>query len=426
MKNQLITLLLFCIPLMAQTQTTEDSPTIKRVRFEGLKKTKESYLRQILDHAGNDVHDLRQIDQNIQHLRNLSNVAFAAYRIDSSLEQTTLIFKIEEARTLFPILNFGGIQGNFWFQVGFTDFNFLGRGMQLSSFYQNNDSRDNFSLFFRIPYIRGSRWGGSLSALRWASIEPLYFDEGEVRYFYDNLSFGITSTYEFQLGHRIEFGGSFFVEDYKKTPEQPLENPPGPDQFQQPKILGKIVHQFTRLNYDFFQLNGFYNTLIMETVYNTLDQDWFFIILNDWHYFRTVGKRSNLAARLRLGISNNDDSPFAPFVLDSNINIRGSGNRIDRGTAQVILNLEYRHTVWDQLQGNFAAQVVAFSDLGTWRNPGGELSDLFDSNNFRHFLGGGVRFIYKRAFDTIIRADYGYDIFNFNQHGFVLGIGQYF
>ena len=134
--------------------------------------------------------------------------------------------------------------------------------------------------------------------------------------------------------------------------------------------------------------------------------------------------RDTSLARFRFGISTNTNTPFAPFVLDSQVNIRGSGNRIDRGTAAFILNLEYRQTVFDL--ANFAGQIVAFSDAGTWRNPGGSFKDLLDRDNFRHFVGGGVRLIYKRAFNAIFRLDYGIDLFDFQQRGFVVGLGQYF
>jgi hypothetical protein len=37
----------------------------------------------------------------------------------------------------------------------------------------------------------------------------------------------------------------------------------------------------------------------------------------------------------------------APFAVDNNINLRGVGNIIDRGT--VVLNSEYRHTLFEKI-----------------------------------------------------------------------------
>jgi hypothetical protein len=51
------------------------------------------------------------------------------------------------------------------------------------------------------------------------------------------------------------------------------------------------------------------------------------------------------------------------FSLDNNLNLRGVGNIIDRGTGTIVLNSEFRKTFYEKMvctQGN------AF-DSGTWR-----------------------------------------------------------
>jgi len=106
------------------------------------------------------------------------------------------------------------------------------------------------------------------------------------------------------------------------------------------------------------------------------------------------------------------------------VNIRGIGNRIDRGTAQVVINTEYRHTL--SFKKKWAVQLTGFADVGTWRNPGGELKDLVNPDQFRLFVGGGVRFIYHQIYGAVLRIDYGIDTFNPNQRGLVIGLGQYF
>lgn len=64
------------------------------------------------------------------------------------------------------------------------------------------------------------------------------------------------------------------------------------------------------------------------------------------------------------------------------------------------------------------------TDLGLWRKPGGTFNDFRQSVNMKVFSGLGLRLIYKRAFDTLLRIDYGFD-YN-HTGGLVLGIGQYF
>ncbi len=146
--------------------------------------------------------------------------------------------------------------------------------------------------------------------------------------------------------------------------------------------------------------------------------------INDLHYYRRVGRRGNLAMRLRMGLSTNLNTPFAPFVLDSRFNIRGAGNRIDRGTGTLVLNVEYRYTIWQN--DLFATQGVIFSDAGAWRNAGGRFDDFVNPDYIRHFVGPGFRVIYKKAFNAVFRVDYGFDLYQVGEQGLVIGFGQYF
>lgn len=419
-----ITRLMFFVFALLIFHNVNAQLVVTDFQFEGLKKTKETYLQRFLDNEVGNTFSLQKLEKNIQQLKNLNAVANAHFQLDTTKNGLKITYQIEEAFTIFPIINFGGVEGNVWFQLGFTDLNWLGKGMQLSAFYQNNDGRNNFSGYYRVPYINGSRWGASFSFLKWASREPLYFDEGEVLYNYDNLSFGGTVIYELDFNHNLEFGGSYFIEDYEKSADQSIENPPGPEDLRQPKTLIKLLHKLNRINYHYFYLFGFENSTNLQTVYSFNDKSWFQIILNDTRFFKRIGKKGNLASRLRLGLSTNNDTPFAPFVLDSHVNIRGAGNRIDRGTGVLVLNVEYRHTVFDRKL--FAGQIVGFSDTGTWRNPGGDLTDLLEGENLRPFAGGGIRVIYKKAFDAVLRLDYGIDLTDAEERGFVLGFGQYF
>ncbi len=407
--------------LLVLAQTKQDLH-ITRIQLEGLKRTKQSYAERFLQSAVGDSLDMAQLRKDAQQLRNLAAFANADFKLDTTPEGIGVRFQLTENLTLFPIVNFGGIKGNFWYQLGLTDANWLGRGMQFTTYYQNNNGHNNFHFYYRIPYLGGSRWGISANLFRWASTEPFQFPEGTAIYDFENYGIGSTGMYEFQLNHSLEVGGLFFVERHRLQSGQSF--PSAPTQLEQPKVLFKIIHRFNRVNNHFFYRAGFDNITRYETVYALHDRSWFRQLVSDTHFYKRYGKRGNLALRLRLGISTNNNSPFAPFILDSQFNIRGSGNRVDRGTATITLNTEYRQTVFES--NLFAAQLVGFSDLGTWRQPGGTLDDLVKAANFRHFAGGGIRLIYKKAWNAILRADYGIDVYNPQQGGLVLGLGQYF
>ncbi|MEL6944998.1 MAG: hypothetical protein AAFO82_20265 [Bacteroidota bacterium] len=245
-----------------------------------------------------------------------------------------------------------------------------------------------------------------------------------MNYDYDNTSFALQAIRHFGIRNQLEFGGSYFVENYAQSELQFLENPPGPSQFRQPKWLSKIEYSQNHLNYHTFFIDGFRWLAQWQSVYNTTYNDWFNFGFFQGFFFKRFQEKGNLAARLNLGVSTNNNSPFAPFVVDSHVNIRGVGNRIERGTAQAVLNVEYRQTVFQT--NRFAGQVVVFSDLGTWRNPGGNFQKMLDPDQFKHFVGGGARFIYKKIYGAVLRIDYGFDVNDRNQKGLVLGLGQYF
>ncbi|MEO0731542.1 MAG: outer membrane protein assembly factor [Bacteroidota bacterium] len=365
-----------------------------------------------------------QLDALRQQLLNLPPFTNVNWTLETTAGDTTVVWATEEGRTVFPLLNFGGVRGNTFYMVGFNDIHFRGRGQQLTAFYQNNDGQHNYYLAFRNPHLRGNRWGYRLETRRYAAIEPLYFPQ-EVNYRYANLSTGGEGTYSLDPRQELSLGGSLFRETYQKLDSEP-ETAPGPDNASLLKLLLKTGYRRDRIDYHHERLVGTHHQITVQYVRSFADRTDFFIGWHDFRYYRLLGKKGNLAARLRTGISSNQDSPFAPFVLDSQVNIRGSGNRIDRGTAQLILNLEYRRTVWRDARERFAVQLVGFSDLGTWRNPGGELVDLWEEENLRHFIGGGLRLIGLKAFNAAVRVDYGVDIRDTQERGLVVGFGQYF
>ncbi len=421
-------ILLLFIFSIAVNLLAQQSPVkrINSIHFQGLEKTQENYLNQFVQSKVGAVSTDSLLQADIQRLKNIASIGNATYRIDTIDQTLKLVFQIEEIRTLLPILNFGGIKGNMWFQLGFSDINWKGNGSFLNATYQNNDSRHGGQLFYQVTRIKGSDWGFSIDVNKGASIEPLFFEEGTVNYNYDKIGIGLTTIKQIGLYQQLELGGNYFLEKYAKSTYQLLENTPGPDALREPKYLTKVVYKGNYLNYHFFYLKGFSWTVAMQDVYNTLDKAWFHSLQLQGKYFSRIGKKGNLATRLQLGIATNNDSPFAPFVIDSQVNLRGVGNRVDRGTAQIMFNAEYRYTLKETKK--WGMQTIAFLDMGTWRNPGGTVSDLFGRNHFRQFIGGGFRIIYKKIHGAILRIDYGMDmdILNRNQGGLVIGLGQYF
>lgn len=448
-----VTFLFFLLSVPVLLTAQSEDLIVSEISFSGLKKTKDSYLYRFLKTKKGSILKDKVLERDVQILKNLFSIADASTQLDTTSAGIHVTFDIQEALTLFPIVNFGGIEGNIWWQLGFTDVNFLGRGNQFSAYYLNNNKRHNAALYYRVPYWGRSKWGSSASFLRWATVEPTYFTEGVVVYNYSFTSTGLSAIYEIKNDHTAEFGVNFFTEDYEKIIEQSIPNSPGPDELVLPKLLLKTTHKISKVNYHFFYLSGWENTTFVENVQNLTDKTWFHVFKNDFRYYKRVNELGNVALRAHFGIASNISTPFAPFVVDSQINIRGVGNRRDRGTAVLTINAEYRHTIfnitkgviktrrteeqiakgWDEYEleyfdreGKIAIQVVGFSDVGGWRSPGGKLTELISKREARVFVGAGFRVIYKNAYNAILRVDYGVDVLDKNNRGLVIGTGQYF
>ena len=421
---KVIIFLSFCLPINVLAQPSNF--IINDIQFSGCKKNKLSYLKKFVHSASGQILNSEQIKKDEHHLEQLVGVYNAEVKIDTiSDKQVNLTFQITEQRTLIPILGLGGIKGNFWYQLGISEYNFRGKSQTLIAYFLSNDKEPNGKIYFQNDRINGGNWGYAIDLQRTGSIEPLFFPDATVFYTYANTGAGGAIFRSIDYDKRIDFGLTFFREDYKKNAERNmLPDTPGPEALIQSKLLVKLGFNLNHIGYDYFYRSGMQWNLLSQYVVNVDDQSKFISLAFEGIKFWRPYPKTNFAARLRIAFASNNDSPFAPFVVDSQTNIRGVGNRIDRGTGQLVLNLELRQTLIDHPY--WASQLILFSDAGTWRNPGGKLSDFVDPDLFRQFVGVGIRLINKKIHQAIVRVDYGVDIFNKDQRGIVLGIGQYF
>ena len=417
----LLILLISQIPVFGQVNDL----TITAVEFSGLKKANEAYLRNFVETAVGQPFRPTQVQEDRQQLIRIPGIGNVTILVDTIAdERVSLEFAVDEQRTLLPIVGLGGVTDNFWFQLGLAEYNFRGRGQTLLGYFMSNNGIPNGQIYYRNERVKGQPWGYAIDIRRIGAPEPLFFPEATVNYLYTNTSSGITGIRHIGFNNKIELGANFFLEEYIKDEEREFSPLPGPDQLSLRKLLVRLSYETNHLVYDYFYRGGSYWRAIGQSVYTFKDNSRFFSLFFEgiryWRPYRTA----NIAVRLKTVIATNNDSPFAPFVLDSQVNIRGSGNRVDRGTAQVVVNAEYRQTVFQFSQ--LAGQVVGFADTGTWRKPGGELQDLVSRKNLRQFVGVGVRLINQKVFGAVLRFDYGFDVFNPGERGAVIGVGQYF
>jgi outer membrane protein assembly factor BamA len=395
------------------------------VKIQGAKKTKTSFVKKIIKVRSGSVLDSMALQEDMERLKRLPGVAHAYFQVFSvdSTERYNVFYNIEENFTLIPFANlFTSSNDDFAFRVGLQEFNLLGRNITLGGFYQY-DVFNSYGLSIKAPYLFSKKLGLAVNYHDFTTQEPVFFDNTAADYRYNNKGFEVLGLYEVNFKNRIELGFSLFTEDYAYL--SGATNSQVPQALNVDKHLFKFIYEYNDLKYFYQYLEGFRSQLNFQYVGSSnASLPEFLIGFNDFAYFHRIGKKGNWANRLRLGLASNVNTPFAPFTVDNNLNIRGVGNTIDRGTGAIVFNTEYRQTLIDK--NWFVLQSNVFIDGGSWRNPGGGLNDFAESQNIRIYPGVGLRFIHKNIFNAVFRIDYGYGVTKDASRGVVFGIGQYF
>ena len=397
------------------------------VKIKGIEKIKESFIQNLIHTKKGTALDSIAIEKDIVFLKRLPAVSHAYYQVFQSQDHLYKVYiHIEENFTLIPEVNlWTTTNSQFSYKLGLYDYNFLGRNITFGGFYQNNGF-DSYGINFKAPNLFSRKWGIALSHQNWKSEEPLYFGNKTANYLYNNTSFEVLGLYQINLKNQFNFGVNFFNEKYQYL--SGVTDASIPQNLDLDKTLFKLVYTYNDLDYYYQYVSGFKSVLYTQFVTSsTAFQNDFLIAWNDFFYYKRIKEKGNWANRLRFGLASNENTPFAPFALDNNINLRGVGILVDRGTGVLLWNTEYRYTVVDKKW--LAIQTNVFTDFGSWRNPGGELNDFFKSKNIKAYSGIGLRFISKKIYNATFRIDYGFRVSNNpgqSKGGLVFGIGQYF
>ncbi|TBN15841.1 outer membrane protein assembly factor [Hyunsoonleella pacifica] len=418
MKHYLIYVTFLCIGCISFAQKN----LVADVKIQGNERLKTSFVKKIAALKPGDVLDSLRIEEDMKLLKRMPSISHAYYQVFHSHDNYYNVFyNIEENFTLIPSVNFYTTdEDEFAYRLGLYEFNALGRNIIVGGFYQK-DIYDSYALNIRAPFLFSRNLGLAATYQDLTTLEPVFFDNETAQYRYNNKSYELLGLFRFNFRNRVEAGFNYFTEDYTFRGEN-INNRP---ELNVKKWLTKFIYEYNNLNYFYQYVSGFRSLFNFQYVTSTDDTlPDFHIAWNDFFYYTRIGKHGNWANRLRLGLSSNDDTPFAPFSVDNNLNIRGVGNTIDRGTGVIVLNTEYRHVLYEK--NWFCIQGNAFIDAGTWRNPGGDFGDFGETQNLRVYPGLGVRFIHKKIFNAIFRIDYGHGITEDSTRGFVFGIGQYF
>lgn len=399
------------------------SQEVETIYFDGITKTDTTYLKALIDTKVAAPLDTTTLNNDIQTLKNL-NLFFSVigkYTVNENGNYDVL-FQIEEAIYLYPILSISGFEDQLKIQAGGNQINFLGKAQSLGVLYQYYD-RHSLSIFYTAPRHSNGKTGHEAAIAKYSTVEPLYFEDTASSFNFDNYSVSLGGFYWLGRKIRLGLGGMYMWEKYEQIDDADIGLNMKEFSFNKYQIRLQANYEAINQHYEFREgLSAAYFSEMIQT--EGFPEASFFKATTGLKYFKRIGKKGNVGAQAKFGISTNNFSPFAPFVLDGFINVRGIGNRVARGTAEFIINSEYLHTFLKKKY--FILQGAGFADYGTLRAPGAELSDLFTGNEVNLFLGAGIRLHSRFIYKTIFRLDYSVNPTNVSERAFTFGLGQFF
>ncbi|MEM1257542.1 MAG: POTRA domain-containing protein [Bacteroidota bacterium] len=408
---------------------SQEKKTIS-LEFEGLNRTKESFLRRLLKVKPGNTYDTLLVKKDLERLNRLPGIANAKDSVVFKKDGVKVFYIVEENFTIIPGLRIATANdGSFAYRLSVFEFNLLGNNQLLGGYYERNVF-DSYGFFWEHPFLFSDKAGVGFNYQDITREEPIFFDEGTKEYRFNSRQIEGQLILSPDFNNEIELGALFVKERYTFEGDDPI--PDTPLELEANKIFYRAAYRYIDFDIDYQYFDGFQSEFtgqyIQQLSGDAPGQEFlgnFLSLRNDFIYYKKLGTKGNWANRLRLAAAiGNEDSPFAPFTLDNQLNIRGVGNVVDRGTGAIVLNTEYRHTLYEK--GWFVVQSNVFLDAGAWRDPGEPFSQLFDGSNTRFYPGAGFRLIHKRIFNAVFRLDYGFGIGANTTNGIVFGIGQYF
>ena len=153
------------------------SQKIASISYTGLKRSKvEALQRLTLLQPGTSL-QLETLSADLRRLSNFAGIYQANYSLDTLPDGIHVVFELHEGITRYPIALLGGLEDNFWWELGYEDQNWQGSGNTITFLSRQVDGRLGGKIAYRQNYFRHYNWGFGLQLERYASQEPLYFGD---------------------------------------------------------------------------------------------------------------------------------------------------------------------------------------------------------------------------------------------------------
>jgi hypothetical protein len=421
--NKIYSLFIFTPILILSSISYSQAKEVKALYFEGIEKSNEPYLNSVFGIKIGDQTDEIEIDKGVERLESLEIFSLVEKELKDSLGGICITIRCDEKGTISPLLSAGKIEDAYWFRLGAQAININGTSIKAGGYYQFFD-RNSFKIFFEIPHINGSFWGGGFTAQNLVSLEPIYFTNGPIDYIHENHGY-LLDGYRNSGFTTLTFGIDFHKDKFlyvadsissMDSSESTLNN------VKYERLLFRTGFEYKRIEKkgDFFKGFAAENEIIAGFV--QWPRNKIAVIESETRYYAILGKWTNIAARFDFELSSNHLNNDQSFFIDDDVKLRHTANQSQRGTAGLTFNLEIRNQLLNKKK--WGIQSALFADVGTWRPAGDSFSSMFSNEEVREsFIGAGIRL---RTPFIMLRFDYGVDLLHSGETGFSFGIGQFF
>jgi len=220
-KTTLVIILLFsCISFGQEGKITE-------LNFTGLKRTKEKFLRRLIQTKPDTQYDSIKLALDIERLNRLAGIAKATYKLEEDASGSyRLTYDIVENFTIIPALRISQANdGSFAFRISTFEFNFLGNNQLIGGFYER-EVFDSYGGYWQNPFLFGNKVGLGFNYKEFSTQEPVFFSEGTKDYRFDNTIVQGQVLFSFDFNNEAEFNVTFSDEEYNFIGEDPIPNAP--------------------------------------------------------------------------------------------------------------------------------------------------------------------------------------------------------
>jgi outer membrane protein assembly factor BamA len=169
--KKLLTTILFCLGLFVNAQETY----ITKIGFEGLERTRESFLKRLIKTKEGAVLDSVKVIGDVERLKRLPGIANASYSFKATPSGTIITYAIEENFTLIPGLRIANANdGSFAYRLSAFEFNLFGNNQLIGAFYEKNVF-NSYGAFWEHPFLFSDKVGIGFNIQDVTTQEPVFF-----------------------------------------------------------------------------------------------------------------------------------------------------------------------------------------------------------------------------------------------------------